>query len=138
MRPPQPLAGTVDSVEPLTDRVRIQVDDAPQAFVDMSICVGPPTSTRRRLVAVRPGHDDLKNSALAHLPATSSPRNEALLVVELMAFSAGHVRSCQVAGEDSSTRHDILKVRIADLEAMGPTMRRHDRATGHRDPLVEK
>jgi len=61
-----------------------------------------------------------------------------LLVVELMAFNAGHVRSCQVAGEDCATRRDILKVRITDLEAMGPTMRRHGRSGGHRDPVVEE
>jgi len=54
MRPPQPLAGTVDSVVPVTDRVRIQVDDAPQAFVDVSVCVGPRPATRRRLVGCPP------------------------------------------------------------------------------------
>jgi hypothetical protein len=39
---------------PVTDRVRIQVDDAPQAFVDVSVCVGPRPATRRRLVGCPP------------------------------------------------------------------------------------
>jgi hypothetical protein len=74
MPAPQPLAGTVGSVEPLTDRVRIQVDATPHAFgtcpflSDLDLRPGAGVSPSAQPT------DDLKNSALAHLSATSLPR----------------------------------------------------------------
>jgi len=59
-------------------------------------------------------------------------------IVDVETSCAPHGRSCQVAGEDGATRHDIFEVCGANLQAMGPTLRRHGRSGGHRNPVVEE
>src|SRR5674476_233601 len=59
-------------------------------------------------------------------------------IVDVETGYVRHVRSCQVAGEDGTARHDILKVRGADLQAMDPTMRWHGWSSGDRNPVVEE